>query len=288
MTDPKRILDGALPGSLERVLLDAGGVAEPTEAQCEAAWVALSARLAGAGALAVSSSTGAPAPALAPGAPAAGAGSAGALSGAPAGAAGVTMGIKAVAMLGMTMVLGAAVALVGATAGRAHRVEPAARVPAAVSRASAAPTLPVLPGLETAVPGALALEPVVPLAPRARATAAPLSHPPSPPPSERRWLPRESGAPALLAAESSLVVAARAEVRAGRCGEALDRLREGSDRFRGGALEQERQALRVSALGCARSADEAAAAAAAFVESYPDSPYAATVRPYLAAASLRP
>jgi hypothetical protein len=89
----------------------------------------------------------------------------------------------------------------------------------------------------------------------------------------------------LGAAESSLVIAARAEVRVGRCGEALERLREGSDRFRGRALEQERQALWVSALGCAGRAEEAAAAAAAFVESYPESPYAATVRPYLAVRS---
>ncbi len=67
MKDPRRILEGAQPGSIERVLLDSAGVAEPTDAQCEATWVALSARLAAAGALSVSSSTCAPGPT--PGAP---------------------------------------------------------------------------------------------------------------------------------------------------------------------------------------------------------------------------
>jgi hypothetical protein len=279
MKDPRRILEGAWPGSIERVLLDSAGVAEPTDAQCEAMWVALSARLAGAGALSVSSSTCAPGPIPdASGAPGASVGSAGA---SPAGGAGVTMGVKVAALLGLT-VLGAAIVVVAAAPGRARRVERAVDVPAAVSRASAAPTLSPSLGVETTVPSALALEPAVPPAPRAGATAAPPSHPPSPPATARRWLPRDPGAPALLAAESSLVIAARAEVRAGRCGEALEGLQEGSDRFRGGALEQERRALRVSALRCAGRAGEAAAAAAAFVESYPESPYVATVRPYLA------
>ncbi len=196
-------------------------------------------------------------------------------------AAGDTMGVKAAAMLGLT-VLGVAIVVVGAAVGRAHRVERAVDVPAAVSRASAASILSPSLGVETTVSSALALEPAVPPAPSAGATAAPPSIPPSPRTSARRWLPRDPGAPALLAAESSVVIAARAEVRAGRCGEALERLREGSYRFRGGALEQERQALRVCALGCTGRAEEAAAAAAAFVESYPESPYAATVRPYLA------
>ncbi len=282
MKDPRRILEGAPPGSLEHVLLDSAAVAEPADAQCEATWVALSARLGAAGALSVASSICAPGPT--PGAAGAGVGSTGALASSPAGAAGVTMGVKAAAILGLT-VLGAAVVVVGATPGRARRDERAVDVPAAVSRASAASTLPLSRGVETTVPSALALERAVPPAPRAGATTAPPSHSPSPPTSARRRLPRDPGAPALLAAESALVIAARAEARAGRCGEALARLREGSDRFRGGALEQERQALRVSALGCAGNAEEAAAAAAAFVESYPESPYAATVQPYLAVRS---
>jgi hypothetical protein len=111
----------------------------------------------------------------APAAPGAGVGSAGPLSALPAGAAGVTMGVKAAAMLGLTL-FGAAVVVVGAAPGR-------------------------------------------------------------------------------------------------------------TPRFRGGALEQEREVLRVSALGCAGRAEEASAAAAAFVESYPDSPYAATVQPYFAVRS---
>lgn len=280
MKDPRRILEGALPGSLERVLLDSAAVAEPTDAQCEETWGVLSARLA-AGALSVSSLTRGPAaiPA-APEAPGPGLGGAGALSAAPSEAAGLTMGVKAVAMLGLTM-LGAAVAMGSAAPRRAHRVERVVDVPATVSRASAAPTLPSSLGGETTAPNAFARDVALPPAP----TAAPLSNSPSLPMSARRSLPRDPGAATLLAGESSLVIAARAEVRAGRCGKALERLREASDRFRGGALEHERQALRISALGCSGSAEEAAAAAAAFVERYPESPYAATVQPYLAVRS---
>ncbi|HXX67381.1 MAG TPA: hypothetical protein VEK07_09380 [Polyangiaceae bacterium] len=285
MKGPTRILERALPGSIERVLLDSAGAAEPTDAQCEATWVALAARLAAAGALsAPSSSCGLGPTHIAPEAPGAGVGSTGGLSTSPAGAAGGTMGIKAAAMLGLT-VLGAAVAVVAATPGRAHRVEGASSVPEAVSRAAAA--LPLAPsiGLEPTGSRAPALEPAAPPAAHAGLAVATPSHPLSPPASARRWLPRDPGARALLVAESSLVIAARAELRAGRCGDALERLREGSERFRGGALEQEREALRVSALGCTGSAEEASAAAAAFVESYPDSPYAATVQPHLAARS---
>lgn len=276
MKDPSRILEGALPGSLERALLDSAGVAGPTDAQCEETWVALSAHLAAAAALSVSSlscTTG-----LIPGAAEApGLGGAAPLSTTTAGAAGVTMAAKVAAMLGLT-VLGAAVVMAGAAPRWAHRVERAVEVPATVSRAPATSTLQSPFGAETTVSGVRA--PALPSVPSSGTIAAPLSHPSAPPTSARRP-PRDPGAPPLLPAESSLVVAARAEVRAGRCVDALERLREGSNRFRGGALEQERQALRVSALGCAGRTDEAAAAAAAFVQSYPESPYAATVQPYL-------
>jgi hypothetical protein len=58
-------------------------------------------------------------------------------------------------------------------------------------------------------------------------------------------------------------------------------LRDAQNRFPQGALEQERDALRVEALGCAGRATEAADEAAAFRRAYPSSPHTPAVGAFL-------
>jgi hypothetical protein len=282
----RRILDSAQPGSIEELLLESASAPDPNDAQCEAAWVALSARLTAVGASSAVSWTGAPGPTHGvAGTPATGVGSAGGLSAAPLKAGGIAMGFKSVALLGVAA-LGTA-AIVGGTTWRAVPVGRAVAVAATTPRAAVPSASPPSPAVEAGAPRAIALETAPPAAARPAA--------PSPRPSRAHGprtggaldIAKERAAPALLTAESSLVLAARAEVRAGRCDGALERLREGDDRFAGGALEQERQALRVSALACAGRAGEASDAAAAFVERYPNSPYAALLQPGLGSSRAR-
>lgn len=80
-----------------------------------------------------------------------------------------------------------------------------------------------------------------------------------------------------LAAERRLIDSARAALAAGRSDAALDSLETHSQRHPSGSLREEREALRVEALGMAGRAAEATAAAAAFDREFPDSLYAARV-----------
>ncbi len=278
MTDPKRILDVARRGGLERTLLESVGAAEPTEAQCDAAWVALCSHLA-IGAAPVQPSGAGPATGHCAGGGAAAEVGGSALLAAPAGAAAIATGAKAAALLGLALF--GAVVVVHGSAGRAVHAgsvaEPAATAQGPVARSATEASSETG---DTTAPSAIArvLGPAATSEPPLRATlvARRSGAKPSPRPDAL------SAGTALLAAESALVVAARADVQAGRCNQALEQLQGGDRRFHEGTLYEERQAIRVAALGCAGRAAAAATAAAAFLESYPESPYVAIVRAYAA------
>lgn len=86
---------------------------------------------------------------------------------------------------------------------------------------------------------------------------------------------RDDGDPVL--AEMVLLQQARAALRAGDPGEALELLARHAETFGRGSMAEEREALRVLALCASGSAAGGSAAAAAFLRAHPRSTYAARV-----------
>jgi hypothetical protein len=250
MIDPKRILDRAANGSLERLLLESGRNPGPSRAQRDATWARLSARL-GPSSPAASSTT-------------------------ASGASGLLVQGAAVAALVVTLGAGFA----GAGASGAGFIAPRVAAPlparALVNEAAPPPAPEALPrptesATAVSAPASVVARPVAPAAvPHAERRAHPAA---------RHDAPQSSPAPASpLEEESALVGAARDAVRGGNCRAALDTLAAASERFSRGILGQEREALRITALGCSGNAPAAADAAAEFLRAYPDSPHAASVQ----------
>jgi hypothetical protein len=156
-------------------------------------------------------------------------------------------------------------------------VLPAATAPPArprrlALRAPAPPTLPA-PPVAPEPPAAVEPPPVAPapLPPRPTGTA-PLPMP---------MLPPAAPAPrSTLDAELALIETARSQLGAPR--RALATLDEYGLAFPRGALGEEAEILRLSALAAAGARQEAAARAAAFLAAHPQSPLAARARTFLA------
>ncbi|MCL2447857.1 MAG: hypothetical protein FWD17_02795 [Polyangiaceae bacterium] len=305
MTDPKRILDRAAPGSLERALLENARDPGPTREQCDAVWAALAAQL---GAAAAAGAAGSAA-----GAGVAGSGSsAGTVAGSAAGAKSVGLALllkgTGVVVAAGTLTLAGGVAMHRALSAGGRSARASANVvhePAAVAPARSVPereprTLPQAPSEmakepSPAAPPAASLQSVAirksadtsriahpanaKALPSATATAGETARPPD------NADKKASASP--LDIESALVLAAHDAVRSGDCGGALETIRETRERFPRGALGQERDALQVEALACAGQSAAAEAAARAFVHAYPDSPHLAATRRFLPRAAAR-
>ena len=100
---------------------------------------------------------------------------------------------------------------------------------------------------------------------------------PAPHPSPSAIEPRES----QLRAESRAVLEIRQALRSGDTSNALRLLDQAKQRFRPGALAEEREALAIEALSKSGARAAATQRAAAFLRVYPRSPHAADVQRYL-------
>jgi hypothetical protein len=243
MRDPRRLLESAGAGDLERMLLESADATHPTDAQCEALWASLNERL--------------------PSIEEAGAG------GPPARSPGMgAMGIAKVALLSVAVVTGA-LALPRAVSRSAPARETASPALAI------APSPPHEPEVVEAEPRTAASVPVeTQPAPRpapVAATAVLDSR-------AARHARREDGE---LRSETAQVLRARAALRAGDCKGALSRLDEARALFPEGVLLQEREALGIQALGCAGREAEAADRGGAFLREHPSSPLAGVVRRFV-------
>jgi hypothetical protein len=251
MNDPKRLLDAAEAGGLERSLLESATAPDPTSDQCAAMWSSLAVRLPGS-----TGGNGSPSGAHSPGG--------------LAGAAGGT-GAAIVKGAGMLVLAGGLTTAVTLAARHPSRVDapPAPVAAAAAPVASAAPA----PTAAEPAPAEIPSSPLVPATSR-RATTGTARH--AKPSTEESTTPSDS-----LRLESKAVLDAREALRAGDCGAALTRLDEARSRFPAGALPQEREVLSIEALDCSGRKDEAGERAAAFLRNYPTSPHAASVRRFV-------
>jgi hypothetical protein len=142
--------------------------------------------------------------------------------------------------------------------------EPTAAAPPSAARRAAVVAAPVRGSAPvSAREESVAAEPVVaPAVPRVPENTAPAASP---------------AAADGLQAELALVRAAHDALRAGRPDVALDRMEQHRRDFPGGALAEERDALRVSAI-CALGRADAASEAQAFLASHPESPFVGRIR----------
>lgn len=252
MRDPIRLTDdvGAATAK-ERELLRAGKAARLGAQQKEQLWYAIAAQC--------------PPPLLSgPGAPT----SAG-VPGIAAGAGGsVGAALSAVKGTLLAIVLGSGV-LTGLGAWRHHQT------PRVAAPAAAAPVGPAREAIvePTTAPPVSAPSPE----PAARATRSP-ARALRAPTAGGAGVPAEEPPPSRLAAETQVIVRARADLRAGDAAAALRILEEARRAFAGGALVQERESLTIEALADAGQGDAARDRAAAFLRAYPKSPHAANVK----------
>jgi hypothetical protein len=84
-----------------------------------------------------------------------------------------------------------------------------------------------------------------------------------------------------LREESEMLRQARAALRGGDTGGAMRLLEQARQKFPGGVLGQEREALTIEALAKGGARDVASARAAAFIQAHPQSPYAAKLQVYV-------
>jgi hypothetical protein len=259
MNAPRRLLDedtSGLERDLERDVLRAGLVIDPPEGAQEAVW---------AGILAALPVPPPPAQGSAGGGKAAAGKAAAAAKVGGAGAAGGGSILSAVLIgAGSAVVCIAAYAVVTPST---PEPSPPPPMVAPSSEPGLAPS-PPSPPVARPTPG----EPAAAASPSADPSAdrrAPAEARAADPAAERETLLRE---------ESRLVGEARAALRRGDAAAALGMLDQIRERFPGGVLAQEREALSIEALARSGRRDEAAARAAAFVKAYPASPLAAGVQ----------
>jgi hypothetical protein len=84
-----------------------------------------------------------------------------------------------------------------------------------------------------------------------------------------------------LRAETAMLGVARERLSAGACRDALDEVTKLAARFPRGALTQEREVVAIGALAGLDDRQALSARAAAFLQRYPDSPYAVHVRHFV-------
>ena len=281
--DPERLLHLRGPGDeLERELLASiKHEGPPAHAQDEA-WLAIAGRIAALGAAAGTAGTASTATAASSGATAASnasaasaATSATATAGVGAAAAAKT-GLSAIATKAAWTCAAGTLALSGYLAVQHVRSEPSAPAQAE----TAVPSAPLGRGGFQARP----LAPTPPaIGPAAQGTAPTAAEPPATAaaPATRRELKPTPPPLDRLSAESALLAAARAQLRAGdaRAAEAtLARLRA---RFARGVLVQEREVLAIELLAARGRGAAATRRASAFVRAYPQSPHSAKLNRFL-------
>lgn len=195
--------------------------------------------------------------------------SATAADGAGAGVAGTALGKGVFLMLGVT-----ALGIAGYAAWPTRpKHAPRSEAPA-VAMASA--KLPPAVAMASDEPPPLALAPAEPPPRQMPATAGLSERSPSAPSAQ------DPHATSALREESLVLLEARAALRAGNPGSALELLNRARARFPRGALVQEREALTIEALSRSGQPQVAAQRAEAFLRQFPRSPHAADVRRYLA------
>jgi len=195
---------------------------------------------------------------------------AGAAIGATAGGTALAAGWVPKAIAAVVVLAGSA-AVLGALHPWSARAPAPAAAPAAAALPAALPPAPLEPAAPTPAEAPLAPAPAHQVAPAVRAPhelprPAPAPAAPAPPP--------EDG----LVAETSALREAQLELRAGHAEQALQLLDGQLVRFRGGALEQERQAARILALCQLQQREAAQAATAALERDFPGSPLLSRVR----------
>jgi ElaB/YqjD/DUF883 family membrane-anchored ribosome-binding protein len=270
MDDPRRLRDSLAPRAFERLLLDSALGPGPTNAQCDALWVAVEQGI-------VSASGG-----VDGSGPGASSGSSGAVA---AGAGGKTAAggalVHGVTLLGVAGVAAAVIAFArGGTSPSVPR-EFAPRAPISRLVSSAAPTGTASdpqPSRE-----ASAAKVAVPTPPRSwppvavpRAVVSVVASPAAA--STRAATAVSDDVESPLRAESGALLRAHDALVSRDCARALDLLDEVRQRFPKGVLAQEREAFGVQALACAGRSAEAAERAAAFLREYPTSLHASVVR----------
>jgi hypothetical protein len=237
--DPRRLVDSAPAGDLERVLLESAGGSIPTDAQCDALWASLRRRL----------------PSIGEGGPA-GRG--------PDFGRGTIAKAALLAIAGVgSLAFGLALARGGPTKVKAAA---AVRTPAALASPLAAEREVTRARPEPTATASSGLGPDANASPRTAPRRRPATATPA------------LGDDHALHDEVAQILLAREALRAGGCGAALSRLNEARTLFPAGVLSQEREVLTVEALGCAGREAEAADRADAFLRDYPSSPLAEVVR----------
>ena len=254
MSDPKRFVGDQRAAPIGRSLLEGAAASGPTDAELNAVWASIAARLS----------------------PPAGTG--GRATSPPEGgrvvAANTTLSAK---MAGVVVGLGAAATLTVAATHfwSAHGTSGRALASVQGTATEGPPPAAVEVATRSIAPGA-ASPAVANSGIPAPASVSPVRvAPPHRDPGQKAG----SGVPGnQLAAESALVLRARQTLRDGDCEGAADLLDAGRRRFVAGALAEEREALAIQALACAGRRDEATGRGEAFLHEHPESLHADAVR----------
>lgn len=279
MTDPKRWLDeGADATFEERELLQSGREVRAPSALRKRVWLGIAAGAAGVGTTAGAAGVGATA-AAAGGALPKGIAAKVAFSLLSSSAAKTTMALAVVGAVGAGVVSFrfSPTATPGASAVRSAPFV-TTTVDEAPSDRMGAPKIVEPITEQGGAPGAHSPAAMRPRAADTTRAAPTRDEDRDPRPSERA---SESRAPSRLREESAAVLAIRKTLLSGNATEALHMLDRARADFPGGALGQEREALRVRALVESGQKDAARKRGEAFLRAFPRSPYAAEVRSLL-------
>ncbi len=295
MTFPRRWMDDGAGKSPMRDVLRAGGdTMDPPEGAEDAVWLALAAKIGTAGVAAgVTAKAAATLSAQATATTTAASGTAATTSAALGG--GIFKAILIGALGGVVAVTGFTVlepatppaptstAPVIAPAPTKDRVQPSAPLGPAreASRAPEPSSQPVAPSSgEPAAPPVSAPPPIV--APSGTDTSAAVVPPSSNGASSEVTVP---GSPEdrerLLREEREVVNQARTALRGGDTAGAMRLLEQARQKFPGGALGQEREALAIETLAKSGAREAASTRAAAFIKAHPTSPHAARLQVFV-------
>jgi hypothetical protein len=281
MTLPKRWLEDDDASSAVRDVLRAGSAVDPPEGASREVWLALAAQIGAAGAAAAGASANATA----------GAGT-GAGAGATTGAASGGL-IKAILIGAISGV----VAVSGYSALEPVLSPPAPAPPTVVEPSLAPQKAPLGPRGATPVPSEQSSS--VPAstgdarapasggaAPAVSTSPAPSSEAPAISPGASAGADAPSpGSPeeraSRLREENELLSQARGALRGGDPGRAMLLLEQARQKFPGGVLGQEREALTIEALAKGGAREAASVRAAAFIKAHPTSPHAARLQAFV-------
>jgi hypothetical protein len=283
MTFPKRWLEDDDAASAVHDVLRAGRGMDPPEGAQKAVWLALAAQIGAAGAAAGVSAK------VATGATAKVATGTGATASAASG--GLIKAILIGAFSGIVAVSGYSVLEPAPPPPAPTSVEPTPRpklAPAEVKGAAPAPSsAPSSAPVSSPPPAGDAREPAPGLAAPSTAAPGPTGDAPAAAPEPG---PAGAGAPlpgspeeraSRLREENELLGQARGALRSGDPGRAMLLLEQARQKFPGGVLGQEREALAIEALAKGGARDVASARAAAFIKAHPTSPHAARLQQFV-------